>query len=248
MAYLSSLLMIPVEEVMKHHTRESISACVTRSFACSHLIAAHPRIKPILDGGTPMNTELWHPIAKPHYHFPEDLPAAIVALDDLVATEPTLHEEEWTLAEIHKLRDACRYAADHGLAMVVILSNTLSLPTMRGGTPENHTKQPRQDQAVHSSKRPPATIRQCFIFGALVFLSGLGLRAWMIPYGKRLLQKVEAAFMTGNGGDYISIDETFIQIDLCIIASYVLMLAGTGIILLGIVRNRQAGRAKFTAT
>ena len=101
------------------------------SFGCSHFIAAHPRINPILNEGTPLDTEMWHPIARPHYHLPADLPAAVAILEDVEATEPVIQKDEWTLAEIHKLRDACDYAIAHGLAMVVFLSNTLSKPPLK---------------------------------------------------------------------------------------------------------------------
>lgn len=126
MAHFATLLMIPVEEVSKRHTRQSISEAATRSFGCSHFIAAHPRISPILNGGTLLDTEMWHQISRPHYHLPAALPASVATLEDIEATEPDICNDEWILAEIHKLREACSYAIAHRLAMVVILSNTLS--------------------------------------------------------------------------------------------------------------------------
>jgi hypothetical protein len=126
MAHLATLLMVPVGDVVKFHTRETISDAGVASFVCSHFIAAHPRIKAILDEGRPLSTERWHPIVKPHYHLPAELPAAVAVLEDVEATEPDIQRDEWVLAEIHKLRDACQYGIAHGLAMVVILSNTLS--------------------------------------------------------------------------------------------------------------------------
>lgn len=131
MAHFATLLMMPIGEVAKRHTRESISEAATMSFGCSHFIAAHPRINPILNEGTPLDTEMWHPIARPHYHLPADLPAAVAILEDVEATEPDIQKDEWILAEIHKLRDACEYAIAHGLAMVVVLSNTLSKPPLK---------------------------------------------------------------------------------------------------------------------
>jgi hypothetical protein len=131
MAHFATLLMMPVDKVAQHHTRESISDATTQSFGCSHFIAAHPRINPILNAGTPLDTEMWHPIARPHYHLPAVLPAAIATLEDVEATEPDIRKDEWVLAEIHKLRDACSYAVANGLAMVVFLSNTLSRPPIQ---------------------------------------------------------------------------------------------------------------------
>ena len=134
MAHFATLLMMPFDEVLKRHTRESISEAATRSFGCSHFIAAHPRINPILNAGTPLDTEMWHPIARPHYHLPAALPAAVATLEDIEASEPDVRKDEWILAEIHKLRDACSYAVAHGLVMVVFLSNTLSMqPIKRRG-------------------------------------------------------------------------------------------------------------------
>jgi hypothetical protein len=123
--------MVPVNEVSKRHTRESISEAATRTFGCSHFIAAHRRINPILNGGTPLDTEMWHPISRPHYHLPAALAASVGTLQDIEATEPEICNDEWILAEIHKLRDACSYAIAHGLAIVVVLSNTLSKPRIQ---------------------------------------------------------------------------------------------------------------------
>jgi hypothetical protein len=126
MAYFATLLMVPIGDVVKFHTRETISDAGVASFMCSHFIAAHPRIRTILDEGRPLITEMWHPIVSPHYRLPAELPAAVAILEDVEATEPEVQRDAWVLAEIHKLRDACQYGIAHGLAMVVILSNTLS--------------------------------------------------------------------------------------------------------------------------
>ena len=130
MAYFASLLMIPIEEVLKQHTRDTLSESVEHTFGCSHFIAAHPQIKTILNEGTPIDTDLWHPIASPHYHLPLTLPRSIKILESLERSEPELRndENEWILKEIYKLRDACAYGIEHDLAMVVFLSNTLSKP------------------------------------------------------------------------------------------------------------------------
>ena len=133
MAHLASLLMMHVEHVSVRHTRESISKCAEFAFSCSHFIAAHPRIQPILDEGRPLDTELWHPIASPHYHLPSELSSAVETLESLEVEEPKLLNEDnkWLLGEIYKLRDACNFAIERDLAMVVILSNTLSRPPRR---------------------------------------------------------------------------------------------------------------------
>ena len=133
MAHFVSLLMMPIGEVSKRHTRDSILASVVQSFGCSHFIAAHPRIRPILDEGKPIDAELWHPITSPHYHLPTNLSAAVNTLEDLENAEPDLRKDEWTLTEIHKLREACAYGVEHQLAMVVLLSNTLAKPPRKNG-------------------------------------------------------------------------------------------------------------------
>ena len=74
---------------------------------------------------------MWHPIARPHYHLPADLAAAVATLEDVEVTEPDIRKDEWIISEIHKLRDACAFAIAHGLAMVVFLSNTLSKPPLQ---------------------------------------------------------------------------------------------------------------------
>jgi hypothetical protein len=128
MAHFVTLLMVTVGDVVKFHTRETISDAGVATFGCSYFIAAHPRIKAILDEGTPLTTEMWHPIVRPHYHLPDELPAAVAILEFVEATEPAIQGDAWVLAEMHKLRDACQYGIAHGLAMVVVLSNTLSRP------------------------------------------------------------------------------------------------------------------------
>jgi hypothetical protein len=39
-----------------------------------------------------------------------------------------ISEDPWTLSEVQRLREACEYAIDHELAVVVYFSNTLSKP------------------------------------------------------------------------------------------------------------------------
>jgi len=130
MAHGASLLMVPVDAVSGTHTRESLLSIVAHKSFCSHFIAAHPRIRPILDQGTPLNSEMWHPIAKPHYRLPGDLPPVIATLRELEQTDESVKSDEWVLGEVGRIREACEYACDHGLALVVFLSNTLSRPPM----------------------------------------------------------------------------------------------------------------------
>jgi hypothetical protein len=129
MAHLATLLMVPVEVVSQVHTRESLASCATHTSHCSHLIAAHPDIRPILDGGTPLQSEMWHPIAKPHYRLPTELPPLIETLRQVESAEQ-IQKDDWMLGEVHKLREACELAIRHGFALVVFLSNTLSRPRL----------------------------------------------------------------------------------------------------------------------
>ena len=130
MAHLASLLMIPVEAVSRPHTRESLMSCAVRSSHCSHLIAGHPDIRPILDGGEPLQSEMWHPIARPHYRLPGDLPPLVEILRRIETSDEQITKDAWGLAEIQRLRETCESAIEHGLALVVFLSNTLSRPPM----------------------------------------------------------------------------------------------------------------------
>jgi len=129
MAYLATLLMVPVEAVSRVHIRESLASWVAHSSHCSHFIAAQPDIRPILDAGTPLESEMWHPIAKPHYRLPADLPPLVETLTRVEGSHE-IKGDPWTLGEVRKLREACEWAIQHGLALVVILSNTLSRPPM----------------------------------------------------------------------------------------------------------------------
>src|SRR5215472_15514866 len=124
MAHLATLLMVPVDAVSRAHTRESLASCVAHSSHCSHFIAAHPQIRPILEDGTPLHSEMWHPVAKPHYRLPSDLPRVVATLRQVESSE--IGEDPWTLSEVQRLREACEYAIDHELAVVVYFSNTLS--------------------------------------------------------------------------------------------------------------------------
>jgi len=121
-----------VEVVSQVHIRESLVSCVTHIFHCSHLIAVYLDIRPILDGDSaaaPLQSEMWHPIAKPHYRLPTELPPLIETLRQVESAEQ-IQKDDWTLGELHKLREACELAIQHGFALVVFLSNTLSKPPM----------------------------------------------------------------------------------------------------------------------
>jgi hypothetical protein len=128
MAHLASLLMVPVDAVLRTQTRESLVACAAHSSHCSHFIAAHREIRPILNEGAPLKSEMWHPIAAPHYRLPADLPPVVAALRKLEETDEHVKGDAWVLAEVRRLREACEYAFEQGLALVVLLSNTLSRP------------------------------------------------------------------------------------------------------------------------
>ncbi len=128
MAHLATLLMVPVDALSRAHTRESLASCVAHSSHCSHFIAAHPQIRPILEEGTPLRSEMWHPVAKPHYRLPSDLPRVVATLRQVESSDQRISADAWTLSEIRRLREACEYAIDHELAVVVYFSNTLSRP------------------------------------------------------------------------------------------------------------------------
>lgn len=129
MAYLASLLAVPVEILRDEHTRDSILKTAKKCFHCSHFISNHLQIRPILNEGTPLKSKMWHPITKPHYILPVELPPIIESLR-IVADDDQIKTDSWTLAEIRKLGEACEYALDHNLALVIILSNTLSQPPL----------------------------------------------------------------------------------------------------------------------
>ena len=130
MAHLASLLMVSVDAVLSTQTRESLIAAAAQTSHCSHFIAAHGEIRPILNEGVPLKSEMWHPIAAPHYRLPVDLPPVVATLCKLEETDEHVKGDAWVLAEVRRLREACEYAFEHGLALVVLLSNTLSRPPM----------------------------------------------------------------------------------------------------------------------
>jgi inner membrane protein len=123
MAHLASLLLIPVDAVSKSHTRESLVSCAVQTSHCSHLIASHPDIRLILDKGIPLQSEMWHPIAKPHYHLPGELPSIVEKLRHVENSDEPFKNAAWFRGEIQRLREACESAIEHGLALVVFLSN-----------------------------------------------------------------------------------------------------------------------------
>jgi hypothetical protein len=130
MAHLASLLMVPVEAVFSAQTRESLFSSAAHGSHCSHFIASHPIIRPILDVGVPLKSEMWHPIAKPHYRLPADLRPIVATLRDLEETDEQIKSDSWVLGEVRRLREACEFAVAHELALLVLLSNTLSRPPM----------------------------------------------------------------------------------------------------------------------
>ena len=73
---------------------------------------------------------MWHPIAKPHYRLPADLPPLVALLRE-IEDSGDIKKDTWTLGEVRKLREGCEYAIQHGLALAVLLSNTLSKPPMK---------------------------------------------------------------------------------------------------------------------
>src|SRR5712671_5257536 len=108
MACSATLLMLPVEAISRLHTRESLGACAAHSVQCSNFIAAHPEIRWILNHGTPLQSEMWHPIARPHYRLPADLPPLVNTLKGIEASFE-VSQDAWTLGEVRKLREGCEW-------------------------------------------------------------------------------------------------------------------------------------------
>jgi hypothetical protein len=126
MAHGAALLLVPVDVLSGTLTRESLVSGAIYTSHCSHLIAVHPEIRTILDEGIPVQSEMWHPIAKPHYRLPQDLPPIVVSLKLLVVSDEHLKADAWYAGEVRRLIEACELAIQHGLALVVLLSGTLS--------------------------------------------------------------------------------------------------------------------------
>jgi len=84
----------------------------------------------------------------------------------------------------------------------------------------------------------PDSIR-FFLIGAIVFALGLCLRIGMILYARVLLQQMEAASAKATGPDFL-VSDALMNIKIGTIVSYFLMLGGTSILLLGVIRNRKA--------
>jgi hypothetical protein len=59
-----------------------------------------------LPDGNSATVRLWHPIAKPHYRFPSDLPLLVEVLKH-VETADEIAKDAWILGEIRKLRETC---------------------------------------------------------------------------------------------------------------------------------------------
>jgi hypothetical protein len=130
-AYLNFLVAAPEADVQALRWDASITLNPSLVVAMSHLVGYWVEVQPLgkllgqaIDGGLPVNSELWHPLRPPVFHGADAVEALQAQLADawqhVLASLP-LPEDEWYRVEIEKVLRLFQHAAARHEAVVSVL-------------------------------------------------------------------------------------------------------------------------------
>jgi hypothetical protein len=106
-----------------------VSRLASRIAYASHFIVpASPELRDAMDGGTPLDTDTWHPLRGFMFHEPVVVQQRAAHLATLATQmrEPghPLHNDTWTQTEATKVVDLFHHASIAGEAVVTLLDLT----------------------------------------------------------------------------------------------------------------------------
>jgi len=98
------------------------------AYASHFIVPASPELRDAIDGGTPMETDTWHPLRGFRLHEPASVHDIAVRLATLATQmrepEHPLHSDAWTQAEALKVTDLFHHASAADEAVVTHLDLT----------------------------------------------------------------------------------------------------------------------------
>lgn len=129
MAYLCIIASMPRERVEQIRVPADVARLASRVAYASHFIApANIALRDAMDGGSPLDTDTWHPLRGFMFHEPSAVRERADGLATLVRqiSEPghPLHDDPWMHAEVTKVVDLFRHANTQGEAVVTLLDLT----------------------------------------------------------------------------------------------------------------------------
>lgn len=129
MAYLCILASVPADKVTQIRVPSDIPRIASRGVCASHYIApACSELSDAMDGGTPLDTDTWHPLRGFMYHEPVAVQECATRLASLASqmceSRHPLHEDEWSQREARKVIDLFQHASAAGEAVVTHLDLT----------------------------------------------------------------------------------------------------------------------------
>jgi hypothetical protein len=129
MAYMCIIASVPSDRVAEIRLPADVSRVASRVAWASHYIApVCPEIQQAMDGGTPMETDTWHPLRGFIVHQPASvhqhaLRLAAVASEMSAPAHP-LYGDSFVRAEFAKVVDLFRHASSLGDSVVTSLDLT----------------------------------------------------------------------------------------------------------------------------
>jgi hypothetical protein len=130
-AYLTYLASVPHAEVLTLRADDTAMLTPSLMVGVSHLIGYWVQVKPLgqllgqaIDGGTELQSGLWHPLRAPCYHEPsavQTLYAQLAAEWQQVTASTPIEQDDWYRLEIEKVLRLFRHAAGRGECVVSAL-------------------------------------------------------------------------------------------------------------------------------
>lgn len=130
MAYSCILGSVPRDTVEQIRVPADLSRFASRIAHASHFIAPMPEIHEAMDGGTPLDTDTWHPLRGFMFHEPHAVQEHATRLAAFAARAfapgGQLHADDcdWFRTEITKVVDLFQHASAAGESVVTHLDLT----------------------------------------------------------------------------------------------------------------------------
>jgi len=129
MAYLCIIASIPRDRVEQIRVPADVPRLASKIVYASHFIAsASTELSEAMDGGTPLDTDTWHPLRGFMVHEPAAVQERASQLAHFAAQMSEaghpLHGDTWTQAEAKKVIDLYQHANTAGEAVVTFLDLT----------------------------------------------------------------------------------------------------------------------------
>lgn len=129
MAYLCTIASVPRNKVELISVPADVPRLASRVAYASHFIVpASTELRDAIDGGTPLDTNTWHPLRGFMFHEPAAVQERAAKLTTFAAemseAAHPLYGDTWTQAEATKVIDLFRHASAAGEAVVTHLDLT----------------------------------------------------------------------------------------------------------------------------